>query len=673
MAEEQARSLDGFSIFGLIVVLLAMVPVLYPIRIRLGESFTRVLKKLAIRCRLIEAPSDSSDSQAVTATTKPPNSPDQANWQLVLNLTTSPPIAVLVLLATTTINGAVIRSGIVGEGDSKPYDVLVLFISLAYIATALDSTGALRSLAFLVSNHTSGSGPKLYFVLYCFFFVFGVIFGNDPIILSGTAFLTYFLKHCGITNPTAWIFMEFVASNVASAVLVSSNPTNVLLAQAFDLNFLTGFTKFTIIPSLVSAIVGYVLLYTLFKSLTISDTHISSSPPPEKDPNFQSSESSKRVERNFASFSVTRIFQFPKTLYNSIPRANYIPDKLNQPIVNPRSVLVDPQGAFFHGTLMITTLLLLVGITFIKTASVWHVTMPAGILALIRDIMWDIRSQNRKSSLTEEHELGSDLGPVPPVQDSSKIDENVDGDHGLLGKDVDPPMSIAEPIRPAPLHLAGDAKRSIDQLTHPNDIATLSSAPTKLPTVQPVGKWNLASLASRLARRFPCTSRTIAHLPLPLLPFAMAMFILISSLSHLGWVTVFARWLASVCTSPARAVYVVGLLGSMVLCPFMGTNIGATILMVNVISDRQFRLNERVVEDPRILRSAIFATAMSSNIGAFSLTIPSSLAGLLWHQILQQKSILIRNRDFLGWNLLPVLVLSLVSLSIVFVEVMFIF
>ncbi|KAA1072763.1 hypothetical protein PGT21_000805 [Puccinia graminis f. sp. tritici] len=571
MAEEQARSLDGFSIFGLIVVLLAMVPVLYPIRIRLGESFTRVLKKLAIRCRLIEAPSDSSDSQAVTATTKPPNSPDQANWQLVLNLTTSPPIAVLVLLATTTINGAVIRSGIVGEGDSKPYDVLVLFISLAYIATALDSTGALRSLAFLVSNHTSGSGPKLYFVLYCFFFVFGVIFGNDPIILSGTAFLTYFLKHCGITNPTAWIFMEFVASNVASAVLVSSNPTNVLLAQAFDLNFLTGFTKFTIIPSLVSAIVGYVLLYTLFKSLTISDTHISSSPPPEKDPNFQSSESSKRVKRNFASFSVTRIFQLPKTLYNSIPRANYIPDKLNQPIVNPRSVLVDPQGAFFHGTLMITTLLLLVGITFIKTASVWHVTMPAGILALIRDIMWDIRSQNRKSSLTEEHELGSDLGPVPPVQDSSKIDENVDGDHGLLGKDVDPPMSIAEPSRPAPLHLAGNATRSIDQLTHPNDIATLSSAPTKLPTVQPVGKWNLASFASRLARRFPCTSRTIAHLPLPLLPFAMAMFILISSLSHLGWVTVFARWLASVCTSPARAVYVVGLLGSMVLCPFMGS------------------------------------------------------------------------------------------------------
>lgn len=67
----------------------------------------------------------------------------------------------------------------------------------------------------------------------------GIIFGNDPIILSGTAFLTYFLKNCGIVNPLGWILMEFLACNIASSVLVSSNPTNVLIAQAFELNFLT--------------------------------------------------------------------------------------------------------------------------------------------------------------------------------------------------------------------------------------------------------------------------------------------------------------------------------------------------------------------------------------------------------------------------------------------------
>lgn len=90
-----------------------------------------------------------------------------------------------------------------------------------------------------MSQKGGGSGLKLYLLLYLFFFVCGMIFGNDPIILSGTAFLAYFTKVTGITPPTAWVFMEFLAANVASAVLVSSNPTNVLLAQAFDLNFLT--------------------------------------------------------------------------------------------------------------------------------------------------------------------------------------------------------------------------------------------------------------------------------------------------------------------------------------------------------------------------------------------------------------------------------------------------
>lgn len=593
-----------------------------------------------------------------------------------MNLTTSPPLAVLVLLATTTINGTVIRSGIVGDGDSKPYDVLVLFISLAYIATALDSTGALRSLAFFVANHTSGSGPRLYFVLYCFFFVFGAIFGNDPIILSGTAFLTYFLKHCGITNPTAWIFMEFVASNIASAVLVSSNPTNVLLAQAFDLNFITGFTKFTIIPSVVSAIVGYVVLYTMFKCLTVSDTHGTSSPPAKRDHHQESRQSLNRLPKSDpTSFGAGRsLLELAKSLFRWIPRANYIPDRLNQPIVNPRTVLVDPQGAFFHGTLMITTLLLLVGITFVKNAAVWQVTMPAGLLALIRDIIWDMRSQHRKSSPSTDEALELERNPIS--LDSSKPAGPIHPDALHAKRDEDPAVSFPQPRVPAPLRLAESATQAIDP---PPIQASLTRSATRLSasaskgTTRRSGGWNVAGCIRSLARRFPCTSQTIQHLPLPLVPFAMAMFILISALSHLGWVAVFARWLASVCTSPAITVYTVGFIGSLVLCPFMGTNIGATILMVRVISDEGFVGAGGVRSDPRILRAAIFGTAMASNIGAFSLTIPSSLAGLLWHQILGQKGIRIRNRHFLAWNFLPLILLSLVAFSIVLVEVLFVF
>lgn len=48
--------------------------------------------------------------------------------------------------------------------------------------------------------------------------------------LSGTAFLGYFTRATGITAPRGWTMSQFAMANVASAALVSSNPTNVLIA-----------------------------------------------------------------------------------------------------------------------------------------------------------------------------------------------------------------------------------------------------------------------------------------------------------------------------------------------------------------------------------------------------------------------------------------------------------
>ena len=47
-----------------------------------------------------------------------------------VDLRTAPVIGVVLLLAATTIDGTTIRLGVVGDENIKPYDVLVLFISL---------------------------------------------------------------------------------------------------------------------------------------------------------------------------------------------------------------------------------------------------------------------------------------------------------------------------------------------------------------------------------------------------------------------------------------------------------------------------------------------------------------------------------------------------------------
>lgn len=47
-----------------------------------------------------------------------------------LSLETAPLVGVILLLMSTTINGSTIRLGVKGDENVKPYDVLVLFISL---------------------------------------------------------------------------------------------------------------------------------------------------------------------------------------------------------------------------------------------------------------------------------------------------------------------------------------------------------------------------------------------------------------------------------------------------------------------------------------------------------------------------------------------------------------
>ncbi|ORY64732.1 hypothetical protein BCR35DRAFT_295125 [Leucosporidium creatinivorum] len=615
--------LNARSWVGLVVYFTVMGLVIRGIRIPLPFAISRPLLRLASLLRLIdppaaptprpsapsppppstppvvpgESPSDSRPSLRSRSESKigltpsagaegveqPLESPREKRLSIPLDLRTAPVAGVVLLLITTTIDGSVLRHGIVGEEGVRPYDVLVLFISLAYISTALDSTGGLRALAFYISQKTArrpkssppsadktASGITLFSTLYGFWFVAGVLVGNDPIVLSGTAFLGYFTRVTGITVPTAWIFSQFMAANVASAALVSSNPTNVLLAGAFELNFLTGYTAYTLLPSVITALVAFPLLLFTFTTLK----------PPSRDSNDRTH-----------------------------PSQAYIPSQLLPPDVNPRSALLDPSGAIFHSALMGVTLAVLVGTSFVSggKVEVYMVTAPAMAVALVRDV-W-----------SERKLPGLGKGEAPREESGIELDE------------------------------MGAVRERRQEENTPERIT-------------------LPSILRRLSKRFPTTSNTISRLPLSLLPFAGGIFVLSRSLTSLGWTAIFAGWLAKICINPAATVFFLGYFIALVLCPLCGTNIGATILLVEILRDSAFQTAPHVLADPRILKGAIFSTALASNLGAFSWTFSSSLAGLLWVSILRQKGIFVKEREFAGWNLLFLPVLSTVASGIVLME-----
>ncbi|EJD41237.1 hypothetical protein AURDEDRAFT_138691 [Auricularia subglabra TFB-10046 SS5] len=253
--------------------------------------------------------------------------------RLKINLITAPLAAVLILWAAQCIDSSVIVDGIVGTDGIKPYNILILFFSLAYMAVSLDLSGVLQAAAFWVSNKGGSNGWKLFLYFYLMLTAFSVVVGNDPVILSGTAFLVYYTKVAEVSH-ISWLFSEFAAANTASMVLFVGNPTNVVICEGFAIRNIA-FTAYTIMPFIACSIVCYFALAVQFR------------------------------------------------------HEQYIPKRLpERGILNPRSVLIDPVGAWVGSLLLGACLALIMGVSFINV-DVWEISLPFAVAKFVFDISWD--------------------------------------------------------------------------------------------------------------------------------------------------------------------------------------------------------------------------------------------------------------------------------------------
>lgn len=236
--------------------------------------------------------------------------------------------------------------------DIKPYNILILFISLAYIAITLDVTGILQAAAFWVSNKGGSNGRKLYFYFYLLLTLVSMVVGNDPVILSGTAFLVYYTAATGL-EPIAWLISEFAAANTASMVLFVGNPTNVVICEGFGVNN-AAFTAYTILPFLTCSAACYVAL----------------------------------------------MFQFRD--------AKHIPPKLSRTgKLDVLSVLHDPVGAIFGSILLLICLIVIIVLSFFHV-DVWKVVLPFAVAKFIFDVSWDHYRYKRGPVVQETHKTPSE-------------------------------------------------------------------------------------------------------------------------------------------------------------------------------------------------------------------------------------------------------------------------
>ncbi|KAK4186398.1 putative arsenite efflux transporter ArsB-like protein [Podospora australis] len=634
------------SIVTLIVFVITNIVVLFPFHIPI--YYPRWLHNVfldGLSSLRIIAPRDRNDA----------GSEASSRWvrnEFSMNIVTAPLIADLFLLAILAIGRKEVHDGTVGADDIHPIDIMVFFITLAYIAISIDASGLIRYLAFKVLQWGGKVGHRLFFYLYVFFFGLGSFVGNDPIILSGTAFLAYMTRvSSNIVHPRAWIYTQFAVANIASAILVSSNPTNLVLAGAFGIKFID-YTANMVVPVIITAIVLFpFLLYIVFASESLIPISIKMHElPPEAlgkkpvNPNIPNARGTAEQEED-------------------VPNEHGKLLSLEE-IMNP---FLDKKGAAFGGIIMAITLIAVLSLNAAwasinteKEIQVFWVTLPAAFVMLVWDLSlgWINRHETREIARKGREEV--ELARLERARAEREKEAELAANRG----DGDRTLAIAPDEATAPTTSADNLKLQVADTDEKN--RTLEKQAGLDPTYEAVRKSpaTLVSVTKDAYRwsqeTFPTATAVLSHLPYALIPFAFSMFVLVQALVTKGWVEVFAHgwdhWVNK--TGTIGAIGGMGFL-SVILCNFSGTNIGTTILLSRIIQAwLKLHDDSGIPISNRTFWATVYSMALGVNYGAFSTAISASLAGLLWRDILAKKHIHVRRLDFARVNI-PIIAIAM--------------
>lgn len=499
-----------------------------------------------------------------------------------LNFITAPIIADLLLLAVSAIGRKEVKDGTIGTAHIHPLDIMLFFITLAYIAISIDASGLIRWLAFKVLGWGGDVGHRLFFYLYAFFFSLGSFIGNDPIILSGTAFLAYMTRVSkNITDPRAWIYSQFAVANISSAILVSSNPTNLVLAGAFNIKFIV-YTANMVVPAVVTGIGLFpFLLYIVFNEPGLIPPKIDRWTLPE--PENPDSAPRQPVNPNIPNA------RGPDARLIVNDEGEEMESNLQLSLEELLNPFLDKGGAAFGAVVMAATLITVLALNAASTSTgqypVFYVTLPAAFIVFAWDFFfdWSRRDETRKLAREGreriERERSSRLSELAENTQHVSIPEDVTHD-----STKNPELSIPAITRTEATPRASQAPTpAATPPSPPNDHTEAASAGKSLEKSITLGEGametqptstkptTLVSLCKQcfkwLHETFPTVIAVFSHLPLALVPFAFAMFVLVQALVSKGWVRVFAygwgHWVGK--TGSIGAVGGMGFL-SVILC-----------------------------------------------------------------------------------------------------------
>lgn len=347
-----------------------------------------------------------------------------------------------------------------------------------------------------------------------------------------------------IKNASAWIFAQFAMANTASAILVSSNPTNLVVAGAFNIQFII-YTVNMIVPVLVTCVVLYpCLLYVIFRDEALIPKTI----------DMHEVDEEERRQRQ------------PVNPNLALPQGESAEDEeeaMLWEIVNP---WIDKRHSIVSAAVMLATLICVLILNAVVSSQGGHVpahyvTASGAALMISFDVTmgWFARDRTREAARTARTEaerarlgriVASEMDRHPPHEYEKLSTNDASNSSNDDSRSSSPPIGGDKKAAPA-----GDIEKTTvrevpghrveeDSERQAQIDARVSQELERQQEAKANTPRNLVSVVadSKLwfHDTFPTFVSVMSKLPFPLLPFAFAMFVLVEALVSRGWVNLFA-------------------------------------------------------------------------------------------------------------------------------------
>ncbi|KAJ3168627.1 hypothetical protein HDU88_001520 [Geranomyces variabilis] len=519
-------------------------------------------------------------------------------WHVALDLATAPVLGVLFLLSTTSIGGKVVADGFLGSPDGiQPFSVVILVFALAYICISIDVTGFFEFVAFQVALRGGTNGKRLFLYLFLLSTVMTIFTSNDVVVLTVTPIVCYLTEEIK-TKRTAYLLSTFIACNIASMALYIGNPTNIVVAQAYDINFIQ-YSAWMLLPTAVSLIIAYIMCWLIL----LPDIPSALPPPP---PNAAHQ---YRIRRKW--------------------------------------------GAAIGCTVLLVCLIALMVVPIFAHVPVWELTLPFAVVMIVKDVILDLWV-DRKSNGHAENGDGLEMGKRGPGGTSAQgLIADIPGDQSRGDVEIyEVPashfhtMSNAEHA-PAECIRDRSGQAIIEEFPPDECRRSVALKPSSLSSEDG---------DSPNSGILPTVMMITRRLPWKLVPFSFGMFMLCEALSANGWVALLAKVMArtSVGGHMLPIVFFTGVITTLA-CNIMN-NLPMAILFARVFEHPEFEATARSVVGPgdvagtattvdALRRGGMFALIVGSNLGA-NLTFIGSLAGLMWADLLRKRDVVISQANF---------------------------